>query len=206
MRRLALVVAIAALAVLSGCLETRTQAFRCNPDDTCDDGRSCIDGWCVEMNTPFDGSPDPDGDTPDAPLECPADCTRCEGATCVVECDTAMACEAPIACPAGFDCQIACTGGGSCRGGIECTTGGDCAIECSGDGSCEALILCSGGACEVVCSGVNSCENGVDCSAACSCQTDCVGDCNPAHDCRPGNCNNQDGTCKRTGGPCNQCS
>lgn len=202
----ALVAACLAMAA-SGCLETRTSAFRCD-DGACEAGRTCVDGWCVEQGGGGgDSGPTADGATPDAPFECPPGCDRCEGTTCVFECATALACQELIACPPGTDCRMECGGGGACEGGIDCTAGGDCVIQCTGDGSCAGPITCSGGDCDVACSGSPSCTGGLDCSAACACDTACTGGgaCAPQPVCVPGGPCSQGGDCRSGPGSCNSC-
>lgn len=206
--RLAAAAATAAI-LLSGCLETRTGAFRCGDGDTCEDGRTCVDGWCVLMSNPIDAPIGDDGSMIDAPLQCPAACTRCEGATCVIECIGGLACMDPVVCPANFDCQVVCEGSGSCAGGIDCTAGGDCDLDCTGDGSCGGAITCSGGRCNIDCSGSNACDGGLDCSAACACDTSCSGPnaCSmSAPVCRPGNpCTDGNDDCTSGPGACDNC-
>lgn len=151
---------IAVLACAGACgFSTRSGEFRCDPEGGCDDGRACIDGWCVA------GAPAADADV--RPFSC-------GDFGCVLEC-AAGECTEDLTCPAGRPCAIQCSGEGSCTGSIDCTAATSCSIGCTGDGSCRGRITCGGGPCDVDCAGPESCAQGVDCKAACACDLTCDG-------------------------------
>lgn len=163
-----------ALAALAGCgIDPRSDEFRCGPGiGGCDPDRTCVDGWCVA------------DDPVDAPA-CPAVCSRCEGGTCIIECDTAGECDQRVICPAGLDCDVRCQLAGSCGAGVQCSTG----------------------RCSIACDGAGSCGGDLDCGDACACVTSCggAGACGGTTTCPgPGACTVA-GECTDGPGPCDRC-
>lgn len=165
--------ALAALA--AGCsIDARSDDLRCDNQGDCPADRTCTGGWCVAGTGPID-SP-----------ACPAACTRCETGSCIIECDVAGACAAPVVCPAGLPCVVRCGGANACAGGV----------------------TCSADRCDVTCSGTGSCDGNIDCSTACACTTACsgAGACNQSLiECPgPGFCT-QGGQCVNQPSQCDRC-
>ena len=185
---------LAALLSASACgFDSRSGQFECGSGGSCDDGRVCVDGWCVVPES----IPTPDVDV--GPF-------TCDDSGCALVCGPGE-CGDEIVCPAGRPCTVECSGDGSCGGRIDCDGGSSCRIICSGVGSCDDEVDCGGGRCIVECSGADSCTGGVDCDDACACDLRCEGtdSCTGTTQCaRPQQC--QEGNeCVTTGGPCDQC-
>ena len=152
----------AALVWVGACgFSTRSGEYRCDPGG-CDDGRACVDGWCVEPGT----LPSVDADV--GPF-------TCDGVTCTLECG-AGECAQDITCPAGRACSVTCSGADACGGSIDCSAGTSCDVECTGPRSCGRPIECGSGSCRVECAGDGSCASTVDCDDACACDLTCAGE------------------------------
>src|SRR5262245_28925666 len=148
-----------------GCrFDRRSHDFECSNPTDCEDGRTCVDGWCV----PGEGSADApeDLDAPDGPpgpdangdaFECPMGCSRCDLTTCVIACDADDSCSGPTVCPEGATCRIECNGRNSCHGAIDCTMAESCRIDCIATDTCGGAIVCGPGLCRVACTGSASC-------------------------------------------------
>jgi hypothetical protein len=182
-RAVLLVIAIAA----GGCsFQRRSESYTCQVPSDCGPGRTCDQGWCVEVGEPgIDADPDapdadpnaPDGAPPDA-FVCPPECSSCEGTLCIIQCNTsdgAAPCNAaPITCPPGVACKVECLAGNSCASGVDCSDSANCRIECTGTGSCAGPLTCGAGPCHIECDD-GTCTGGIDCREACQCQTFCAG-------------------------------
>jgi len=105
---------------------------------------------------------------------CPTGCSRCEGQTCIIDCDYPYACGLVMApCPAGWGCTVICSGPGACAApfSMKCSDG-PCLLQCGVSTCLGASIDCGTGACEVRCEGGS--KPAVACGSACSCnQTGC---------------------------------
>ncbi|MGE5181155.1 MAG: hypothetical protein ACM31C_03790 [Acidobacteriota bacterium] len=132
------------LAVLAACTVSRkTDSLACTTSNDCNNGRTCIEGYCV---TSAAGS-------------CPTPCTSCTGTQCNILVTSGGQ---DITCPAGFSCAINCSGDAAC-GDIVC--GPDqCSITCQGTAACGAINCASSCGCQVNCAsgdcGANSCPTG----------------------------------------------
>lgn len=156
--------------VLAGCqIDGRSQSFRCEVAEDCEDGRSCVEGWCVLGEDPIDA---PGGD--DA-FECPVACTRCEGGACVIECNGNGSCPGRMICPPGMPCRVTCGGMDSCAAGVDCSMASACEITCGNRRACGGEITCGPGECTVTCSGRDACHGAIDCAASCKCDVLCTG-------------------------------
>lgn len=111
---------------------------------------------------------------PPAPTEpCPAQCDRCEGSTCIFDCNYPYACGLLLPpCPAGWGCTALCTGPGACAApfGLQCADG-PCLLQCGVSTCLGGRMICGTGPCETRCQG-GSAPPGVECGSACSC-TEC---------------------------------
>jgi hypothetical protein len=175
------------LAAVAGCsFQRRSSEYACDVPADCGAGRTCENGWCVEIGGPVidadpsapDADPNaPDGATPDA-FVCPLGCTTCEGEICVITCNTsdvgAPCNAAPIVCPAGVACKVECLAGSSCASGVDCSQSSNCRIECTGTSACDGPLTCGEGPCHIECDD-GTCTGGIDCREACQCQTFCAG-------------------------------
>jgi hypothetical protein len=172
----AIVAAIAAVAVVvGGCsIDSRSDDLRCgNGQGQCPPGRECENGWCVIDPDEVDGG------------ACPGVCSRCEGGTCIIECDDPGDCDGAITCPADMPCDVRCELAGSCSDGITCSNA-RCEVTCSGTGSCSGDISCTSAcACVTTCSGTGACSN-ID--------IECPG---PAFCTEGGQCTDQPNQCDR---------
>lgn len=199
---------LCALMLLAACsFDRRSGAFECSDTEPCTDpGRVCENGWCV---IPGSGGIDGTVSTIDAmstgvdAFVCPAECSRCEGALCVIECAGSGDCAEGVQCPTGVACRVDCSGDNSCAGGVECLSP-DCDINCSGINACATQIECGTGRCDVNCSGVGSCAAGLDCSDACECVSVCPNGCGP-NLCLPANPCESGGLCQNSAGACRNC-
>jgi hypothetical protein len=205
MRRFLPSLSVALCVGLVGCkFEPRSSDFECATQTDCSGGRVCVNHFCVES----DGSVTPGDGGPDGSFNCPAGCSRCDQATCVIACDLADSCATPIVCPAGADCRIECNERNTCGGGIDCTQAASCRIQCIGSDSCTGAIVCGPGRCRVECTGTATCVAGVDCSTACACDTFCAGgnSCLPTPPICSGPAQCDNGTdCSSMAGPCDTC-
>jgi hypothetical protein len=220
-----LLAAAALLIALTGCkVDRRSEGYTCETETDCGAGRTCDQGWCVEVgggdgdadpNAP-DADPNaPDADPnapdsgPDAAFVCPEGCSSCdEDDTCIITCAGASSCAEQVVCPAGVKCKVECAGAGSCAAGVDCTAATRCEIECGpGDDACGGLLECGEGLCLVECSSTGSCALGTSCEDSCQCRTQCADDaCATASTCPPDpNCT-QGGECKDTHPDCLNCS
>jgi hypothetical protein len=105
---------------------------------------------------------------------CPSGCSRCEGQTCIIDCDYPYACGLVMApCPPGWGCTVICSGPGACAApfSMECSDG-PCLLQCGVSTCLGAKIDCGTGACEVRCEGGAS-PPAVNCGSACSCNDGC---------------------------------
>lgn len=165
------------MIVLAACsIQHRSDEYACTKTADCNNGRSCVEGYCV-IATAAD-APRPPSDTPnntgsDA-ASCPAGCSACNVAqhTCTIDCRMSN-CNGQVACPAGYKCNIMCDTDNSCRNGVDCQAALSCNLTCSGTGSCRN-IQCGMGPCDVSCSGAGSCRN-VACDNSCACDVTCTG-------------------------------
>jgi len=194
-RRAPLLLAVALVAACS--FQRRSEDYACQVASDCGAGRTCDQGWCVEVGGPVvDADPNapdadptlPDGAPPDA-FVCPPACSSCDGDICLIACDTsdgAAPCNAsPVVCPAGIQCKVECLADSSCASGVDCSQSSNCRIECTGTGSCDAPLTCGAGPCHIECDD-GTCTGGIDCREACQCQTFCTGNssCLPAPMCK----------------------
>ena len=201
------------LVFLAACtFERRSPDFTCTTTDDCEGGRTCIDGWCATSASPPDASIDADPDDPDASTidggSCPPACSRCEQATCVIECTGASGCSgAPVVCPAGMPCEVKCNGPSSCGMGVDCTAASACTIVCSKNSSCGSVLQCGEGRCDIECSGDSSCQGGIQCGGACACDTACTGasSCTGTTTCPTGGDCKTDNACSSTPAGCDAC-
>ena len=187
-------VLLASLLMYGACgFDSRSGQFECGSGGSCDDGRVCVDGWCVVQGS------EPTVDVDVGPFSC-------NDFGCMLVCGPGE-CEGDLHCPPGRPCTVECSGDGSCAGVVDCDDASSCTIVCSGVGSCDDEVDCGAGRCDVDCSGDGSCSGGVDCDEACACDLRCEGtdSCSGNSDCaRPQQC--QEGKeCVTTGGPCDQC-
>ncbi len=157
-------------AVLWSCTgDNRSDALKCSSSATCDQGRVCMQGYCV-VGTFRDAGPD-------APIDaaiCPSVClgNQCNFATHT--CNVTGTGSGTITCPSGWNCVIGCAGSGAC-GDIHCTQSSSCKITCSAADSC-GNITCSAGTCNIECDGngtIRACGN-IDCTNA-RCTDTCLG-------------------------------
>lgn len=105
---------------------------------------------------------------------CPMGCSRCEGDTCIIDCDYPYACGLVMApCPAGWGCTVICSGPGACAApfAMKCSDG-PCLLQCGTSTCLGAKIDCGAGACEVRCEGGAS-PPAVNCGSACACNNGC---------------------------------
>jgi hypothetical protein len=186
--------ALIAFLALSGCgFDSRSGQFACEPDGDCDDGRVCVDGWCVVEGA----MPAADADV--GPF-------TCSDISCTLTCTDENPCAFAIECPDSRPCIIQCSGAGSCSREVDCGSSSDCQVTCSGVGSCGQEVDCDNGSCEILCVGIASCAGPVDCDDACACRVSCEGEgaCGSSNSCSRQQC--ADGNeCIATGGPCDQC-
>jgi hypothetical protein len=108
---------------------------------------------------------------------CPEECDRCDGDTCVFECDAINEClSRNMVCPDGFACLVECEANASCAlAQVTCPAEEACALDCARNNACPNLSMaCGDGSCTGTCGATNSCV-GVDvtcgtgaCSAACA--------------------------------------
>jgi hypothetical protein len=201
------IIVFVSLSLAACSFENRSTSYECPTGNECESGRVCSQGWCVVADAvDIDAAPgQPDGLPPDA-FVCPADCSSCQGNTCIITCDGVDACPEVVVCPAGVACRVSCGGSNSCSGGVDCSLGSACNIECSGPGSCPLLTTCGDGVCNLSCDGLDSCGGGLDCSNSCQCDSSCPngGTCND-HACPGANpCTKADG-CSSNSGACKLC-
>jgi hypothetical protein len=184
--------ALALLVCASACnFSTRSDEFACDRGGGCDDGRTCVDGWCVAPSS----VPSVDADV--GPF-------TCDDSGCRLECGDDM-CGA-VRCPDGRPCTVECVGSDSCSGEVDCGNATTCTIVCSGVDSCGGGVDCGEGRCDVDCSGDQSCAASVDCDDACACDLDCTGtdSCGGSNQCPRQQCL-EGNECVTTGGNCDQC-
>lgn len=169
----------------------RSGQFECRPGGDCDEGRTCVDGWCVTSAPAVDVDVGP---------------FTCDDSGCALVCG-AGECQGDLHCPAGRPCTVECSGADSCGGMVDCDDASACRIVCSGAGSCDQQVDCGDGRCVIECSGAGACAGGVDCDEACACDLTCDGTdacagvtaCSRPQQCQEGN------ECVTAGGPCDQC-
>lgn len=219
MSRRAALAAAFLLAATTGCsFQRRSEGYACEAPADCGAGRTCDQGWCVEVGGPtIDADPNapdadpnlPDGAPPDA-FVCPTGCDFCdEIGICHINCNTsdvgAPCNAAPVVCPPGVVCKIECLADDSCASGVDCTQSANCRVECTGNGSCAGPLDCSEGPCHIECSS-GSCTGGIDCADSCSCFVDCAGGaCTGSTTCPDGcqsgnECRNNQQECSTCGG------
>lgn len=134
-------IAIAALAL--GCaVHRKTDGFECATTNDCNNGRVCMQGWCVGTN-------------------CPAVCTgMCDATTVPPTCIVDGSGGADITCPPGFQCMVTCDNPGAC-GDIRCASGEPCTISCTATSACGTISCSNACACDVTCAsgdcGTNQC-------------------------------------------------
>lgn len=208
------------LAAAASCsFQRRSSEYACDTPTDCGAGRTCDNGWCVEIGGPtIDADPDaPDAD-PNQPDGAPADafvcppppaCSFCDELnTCVITCNAGNPCNtAPVVCPAGQRCKIECLTADTCDMGIDCSNASNCRIECGGSGACGGPITCGEGPCTIECTNTGTCTGGINCADSCQCSTDCsgAGSCMPAPICpAPPQCSNGD-VCLATHPNCMTC-
>jgi hypothetical protein len=167
-----IVIGIALL--LAACsINHKSDAYACEKNTDCDQGRVCSDGFCVVSGTQIDA---PRGDAPrgDANNQCPAQCSACivSQHSCTINCMSGN-CTNQVVCPAGWKCDIMCNADGACKNGINCMLGASCNIECTNKESCQN-VQCGAGPCAVNCSGSSTCRN-VSCGTSCACDVLCGG-------------------------------
>jgi hypothetical protein len=129
---------------------TRSDAFACERPEDCEDGRSCVEGWCVT------GGGGGGGGGGGAPIVC-------SDPVCVIDCDAAGSCADGVDCSGSGDCTVHCNGAGSCAGPIVCGSG-PCEVNCNGPTSCQSTIDCGDAcSCDVDCDGSGSCGGSISC-------------------------------------------
>ena len=207
-------------AIAAGCsFQRRSEGYACETPTDCGPGRTCDQGWCVEVGGPTidadPNAPDADPNLPDgAPADafvCPTGCDFCdEVGICHITCNTsdvgAPCNAAAVACPAGVACKIECLATDSCAMGVNCSAASNCRVECTGIDSCAGPITCSDGPCHVECTNTNACGGNISCPDSCSCFTDCSGGgaCGGTITCPPG-CS-QGGECRNNQQECSTCT
>jgi hypothetical protein len=161
--------------VLAGCsIQHRSDAYACTQTSECNNGRTCVDGFCVVngggVDAPRPGDATMGGDA----SSCPAGCSSCNTAqhTCTIDCRSSN-CNGQVACPAGYRCDIMCDTDNSCRNGVDCQAALSCNVTCSGTSSCRN-VQCGLGPCDINCSGPSSCR-GIACNSSCACDVTCTG-------------------------------
>jgi len=222
-RATALAAALVALAATACGFDRRSPGYACQPGDDCGAGRTCSQGWCVDIGGDAgdagggDAAPvaDADPNQPDAALGgpdafvCPGVCSSCTvDGTCIIACDATGSCASGVVCPAGIPCKVECNGASSCAGAIDCSAATSCRVECTNQDACAGAIACGSGVCRVECGGSGSCSGGIDCVDACQCDTFCTGSgsCAVAPTCPPpSQCTTGGGECTGVPGPCNSC-
>ena len=199
--RAALVILVAAAA---GCsFQRRSEGYACETPTDCGAGRTCDQGWCVEIGGPTidadPNAPDADPNAPDSGTSdafvCPVGCGFCDELnTCIIQCNAGNPCNtAPVVCPPGQRCKIECLTAGTCAMGIDCSAATNCRIECGGSSACAGPIACGEGPCTIECTNTDTCTGGIDCADSCQCLTQCSGggSCTPAPVCpSPPQCTN----------------
>jgi hypothetical protein len=208
---------ILGVALACGCsFQHRSEDYACEVPSDCGSGRTCDQGWCVEVGGPVvdadPNAPDADPNAPDAqPADafvCPGACDFCdELAICHIQCSAGTPCNtAPVVCPAGVACKVECMGTDTCEMGVDCTASSNCRVECTGSSSCGGPIACGEGPCTVECTNTSTCTGGIDCVDSCSCLTDCSGGgaCVPPPEC-PAGCGSG-GDCRNNQQECNTCT
>lgn len=216
--------ALLAVALLTACsVDRRSESYTCDTETDCGAGRTCDEGWCVEVGGGGDGdggelpvvdadpnAPDADPDAPDAAFICPPTCSSCNiDNVCIMACAADASCPTQVVCPPGVSCKVECEGANSCAAGVDCSDASSCRIECTGVDSCAQRIVCGQGQCIVECNANGSCAAGTDCSESCSCLTNCVATaCEGPSECTdPGSpCTDNDDDCGGIeNGNCNSC-
>ena len=146
--------------------------YACTKQSDCNQGRQCVEGFCV-ISGAVDASTDsPRGDA----NQCPAQCTSCNTGThtCTIDCSAGNSnCGSKVSCPANWNCDVMCNANNSCRNGVSCTGSTSCNVTCSAQNACQNVV-CGAGKCQVECSGPSSCK-GVTCSNSCACDVTCNG-------------------------------
>ncbi len=91
---------------------------------------------------------------------CPAECDRCDGGVCHIDC-SAGGCEQRILeCAPGMDCALHCDGAGSCReANVIGPVGGSLSMACSGDASCDDVVVAAESGLELSCAGAQACQS-----------------------------------------------
>lgn len=177
---------LALAAVAAGCsLDHVSDELACATPSECSAGRTCVDGYCVEVA-----------------VACPGVCQSCVTATrsCALDGDATPT--GNVTCPADWNCTITC-GRDACRN-VDCREAASCIVTCDGDQACDS-VRCGDGRCDVTCTGQDACTD-VDCRDSCACDVTCTDAdaCSNPAQC-PGNpCESGDG-CTSDPGSCNQC-
>jgi hypothetical protein len=168
---------LAMFAVATSCSIThRSDGFACTKTAECNDGRQCIDGFCVTSGgNQIDAA---NGDAPhgDANSACPSPCTSCNTGshTCIIDCSAnPSTCSSHVTCPVGWTCDLRCNTDNACRSGVTCAGTTACNVTCSGKQACEQ-VACGASKCNVQCTGQASCKS-IACGNSCACDVSCTG-------------------------------
>lgn len=172
---------ILSLGLLAGCsFDNRSNAFACETQSECTDGRVCEMGWCVVPGAGLHDAnlalPDanlalPDA-TPDAmpPDATPPECLACTGGTCTEDCAIVGDCSYDCAVDS-CDCSFSCTADATkCNG--ECKANTTCSVDCGGAKQCHPKCK-SGAICDFDCTGVSDCKR-AKCEGTAECLLNCT--------------------------------
>jgi len=163
------------MIVLAACsIQHRSDEYACNKPADCNNGRTCVDNFCVVPGGTTADAAKTDGAPHIDASSCPPGCSTCNVTqkTCTIDCQSSN-CTGQVACPAGYKCDIKCDSDNACRNGVDCTAALSCNITCSSGGSCRN-VQCGLGPCDVACTGTGSCRS-VACNASCACDVTCTG-------------------------------
>ncbi len=152
------------------------------------DRSACADGQCASAlpSVPTAGAcaASDDAIQPEAAgTSCPAECDRCEGGVCQIECREGSSCaRETVACPPGMDCEVSCSGDAACESAtIEGPTGFALEIDCHGRSACGGAVVNSGRDVELNCRGAEACGSTTmhcgagGCDWACATKASCKG-------------------------------
>lgn len=163
------------MVLITACsINHRSGEYACTKQSDCNNGRTCVGGFCVldgTVDAAKNDGPNPGGDANNG---CPPGCSSCnpQQHMCTIDCRTSN-CNGQVTCPSGYACDIQCDTDNSCRNGVDCQGALSCNITCSGVSSCRN-VQCGLGPCDVNCSGGSSCR-GVACNSSCACDVTCTG-------------------------------
>lgn len=129
------------------------------------DRAACADGQCASALTPVLATAGACGPGLDAPRDeaagtsCPAECDRCDGDVCQIECSADSTCaRETVACPPGMNCEVQCLGDAACKSAtIEGPKGFALEIDCDGRSACGGAVVNAGRDVELTCRGTEAC-------------------------------------------------